>query len=165
MFLHRFHYRRFNWAFSKTIVNLRESGKLPECVVSIRTWGLIESLIKFIPSFITHMKTYYDNRCRMHTHILTTDLAPGVWHDVDLRITMSMFATLVHFVEDECKGSLDELNEPLQEAYHWYTIEYAQLKTSIDDGTIDPSKYKELIVEPMDKHAEAIFMNRRNLWT
>lgn len=47
------------------------------------------------------IKTYLKNRYVTKTHLLSTNLTPGTWYDLDTRLLYGCFTSLVDFVEEE----------------------------------------------------------------
>ncbi len=73
----------------------------------LRYW-LAEEGLDYIQNFLNWPKNrlnalryYCDNRWISKTHILTSRLEPGQWHDFDTRMLHSAFDSLVDFVEIE----------------------------------------------------------------
>lgn len=70
-------------------------------------WLIEDGFFSFKQGFMTpltmcaNIKHYISNRFISKTHMLKTDLKPGVWHDLDTRLLHGMFNELVEFVEVE----------------------------------------------------------------
>lgn len=61
----------------------------------------IRSVVMWIPDSIESTRCYIRNRFITKTHTLRTNLPPGRWYDLDIRIPNAIFYELYRFVCDE----------------------------------------------------------------
>ena len=98
-------------------------------------WWLTEEALdrlddawNYIPSKISSVRYYIDNRFLTKTHALTSTLAKGQWHEFEERLLHSTFDTFVDFIEIETAWSHCMWNDDAQEKFNmpwwrgqWYT--------------------------------------------
>jgi hypothetical protein len=90
--------------------------------------GDLDDLWNYIPSKISSVRYYIDNRFLTKTHVLSSSLSKGQWHEFEERVLHSMFDTFVDFIEIETAWSHCMWNDDAQKKYNmpwwrgqWYT--------------------------------------------
>lgn len=61
----------------------------------------IQDVIHWVPDRINDVRYWFNNRFVYQTHVLSTGLAKGEWHEFDTRMLHGLFNGLVDFVEVE----------------------------------------------------------------
>lgn len=90
--------------------------------------GDLDDVWNYIPSKISSVRYYIDNRFLTKTHVLSSSLSKGQWHEFEERVLYSMFDTFVDFIEIETAWSHCMWNSEAQKKYNmpwwrgqWYT--------------------------------------------
>jgi hypothetical protein len=103
----------------------------------------------YLVDVIKYPKKYYSN-VKDNTHVITTGLKKGEWHDTTTKLFHGMFHTIVFFVEQESKSDIEyyyshleeckdypehqkELYKISKEARDWYKERYPLLLKDIEN--------------------------------
>lgn len=93
-----------------------------------------------MPNFLKSLYRYFHYRFRMKTHIITTGLKPGEYHDYDTKILAGVFESVTEFVNIEGPKICWDADPGHKSAWQVFS-QTAEWWTRVKEENEDPGDY------------------------